>query len=113
MFQLLDAATTATESAGTAQPGGFMNSGWMILIYVALFGIIIYFLMIRPERKRRKEETKMRDSIQIGDEIVTIGGLYGRIVSVKDDSYVIETVDHSKIRISKTAIQTNLTVHES
>ena len=79
---------------------------------ILIFGVLIYFMMIRPEKKRRKEEQKLRDSIQIGDEILTIGGLYGKIVSVKDDSFIIETFDHSKIRITKTAVQTNFTKHE-
>lgn len=95
-----------------AQQGAEGGSTWMLLIYIVIFGVIIYFMMIRPERKRRKEEQKLRDSIQVGDEILTIGGIYGRIVSVKEDSYVIETIDHSKIRISKNAVQTSLTVHE-
>lgn len=87
---------------------------WYLIVgYIAIFGLLIYFFMIRPERKRRKEEENLRNSIQMGDEILTIGGIYGRIVSVKEDSYVIETVDHSKLRISKTAIQTDLTVHEA
>ena len=95
-----------------AQQGAEGGSTWMLLIYIVIFGVIIYFMMIRPERKRRKEEQKLRDGIQVGDEILTIGGIYGKIVSVKEDSYVIETIDHSKIRFSQIAVQSNLTVHE-
>ena len=85
----------------------------IILIYVAIFAAM-YFFLIRPQNKKKKEEQKMRDNIQIGDEIVTIGGFYGRIVAIKDDSYVIEsTVDRSKMRILKNAVQTVLTVHEA
>ncbi len=94
-----------------AQQGG-VGSTLLIVGYVLVFGVIIYFLMIRPERKRRKEEQKLRDNIQIGDEIMTIGGIHGKIVSIKEDTYVIETIDHSKLMIAKNAIQTNLTVHE-
>lgn len=99
-------------TAAAPQGGEQGGSTWMLLIYILIFGVIIYFMMIRPERKRRKEEQKLRDGIQVGDEILTIGGIYGKIVSVKEDSYVIETIDHSKIRISKNAVQTSLTVHE-
>lgn len=74
--------------------------------------VLMYFMMIRPEKKRKKEEQKLRENTQIGDEILTIGGIYGKIVSIKDDSFVIETIDHSKIRIAKSAMQTNFTVHE-
>lgn len=84
----------------------------MIVGYIAIFGGLIYFMMIRPEKKRKKAEQKLREGTQIGDEILTIGGIYGKIVSVKDDSYVIETIDHSKLRIAKSAMQTNFTVHE-
>lgn len=94
-----------------AQQGG-IGSTLLMVGYVLVFGVIIYFLMIRPERKRRKEEQKLRDNIQIGDEIMTIGGIHGKIVSIKEDTYVIETIDHSKLMIAKNAIQTNLTVHE-
>ncbi len=73
---------------------------------------ILFFVMSSKDKKQRKAEQKLRDSIQIGDEILTIGGIYGKIVSVKDDSFVIETIDHSKIRIIKTAVQTNFTLHE-
>lgn len=95
----------------TAQSGG-VGGTLLIIGYVLVFGAIIYFLMIRPERKRRKEEQKLRDNIQVGDEILTIGGIHGKIVSIKEDSYVIETIDHSKLMIAKNAVQTNLTVHE-
>ena len=94
-----------------AQQGGVVQT-LVIVGYVLVFGVIIYFLMIRPERKRRKEEQKLRDNIQIGYEIMTIGGIHGKIVSIKEDTYVIETIDHSKLMIAKNAIQTNLTVHE-
>ncbi len=85
----------------------------LILVYVAIFAGM-YFFLIRPQNKKKKEEQRLRDNIQIGDEIVTIGGFYGRIVAIKDDSYVIEsTVDRSKMRILKNAVQTVLTVHET
>lgn len=93
------------------------NSGGMsILLTVGYFAIIIaafYFLLIRPQRKKAKEEKKLRDSLQVGDEIVTIGGIYGRIISLKEDTIVIESKsDHSKMTIARWALQTNLTVHD-
>lgn len=90
-------------------------SGWVMIIYIAIIGLAMYFLMIRPQKKKQKEEQKLRDSITVGDEIITIGGFYGRIVSIKEDSYVIESTsdaNHAKFRIAKWAVQTNLTVHE-
>lgn len=50
----------------------------------------MYFVMIRPQKKKQKEEQNMRDSIQVGDEITTIGGIMGRVVTVKEDSIIIE-----------------------
>ena len=84
----------------------------MILIYAILFGAL-YFFMIRPQKKKQKEEKKMRENLQVGDEIVTIGGIYGRVISLKDDTIVIESLsDHSKITIARWALQSNLTVHD-
>ena len=82
--------------------------------YIAIIGIALYFLMIRPQRKKQKAEEKMRNDIQVGDEIITIGGFYGRIISMKEDTLTIESpVDRSKQTVAKWAIQQNLTVHDA
>ena len=90
------------------------NMGWGgIIIYVVVLGALFYFMLIRPQKKKQKEEKKLRDSLQIGDEILTIGGFYGKIISIKDDTIVIESVlDHTKQKIARWAIQQNLTVHD-
>ena len=80
MFHFLEAGT---EAAGM----GGMTS---IIMIVAMLGIM-YFLMIRPESKRKKEAEQMRNAMKIGDEIITIGGICGKIVHLKDDKFVIET----------------------
>ena len=80
---------------------------------IALMIVIMYFILIRPQRKKQKEEAKMRDNMQVGDEIVTSGGIVGKIVSMKEDSLLIETgADRDKVRIMKWAVQTNNTVHD-
>lgn len=85
------------------------NTGLLnILIMVVMFAGM-YFLLIRPNSKRKKQEEQMRNSLTVGDEITTIGGIVGRIVSVKDDSenFIIETgSDRNKIKIAKWAIAT-------
>ncbi len=97
----------ATESNAQGMPG------WLMIIYFAVIIAAFYFLLIRPQRKKAKEEKKLRDSLQVGDEIVTIGGIYGRIISLKEDTIVIESKsDHSKMTIARWALQTNLTVHD-
>ena len=90
------------------------NMGWGgIIIYVVVLGALFYFMLIRPQKKKQKEEKKLRDSLQIGDEILTIGGFYGKIVSIIEDAVVIESVlDHNKQKIARWAIQQNLTVHD-
>ena len=66
-------------------------------IPLILMIVVFYFLLIRPQKKRDKEVQKMRENIEIADEIVTIGGIIGRIVSIKDDTIVIETAGDRKI----------------
>ena len=84
----------------------------MILMMAALFAAM-YFFTIRPQKKQQKMEQEIRENTQIGDEITTIGGICGKVVSVKDDSIVIETgSDRVKIKFKKYAIQTNHTANE-
>lgn len=100
----------ATGNAGTLL-GGKGGAG-MIIWMVVIFGVM-YFLMIRPQKKKQKEEQTMRDNLQIGDEITTIGGIIGKIVTVKDDSLIIETgADRNHMKITRWAIQQNNTANE-
>ncbi len=88
-------------------------SGLMPIGMIVLMFVVMYFVMIRPQKKKQKEEEKMRNNLQIGDEIVTIGGFFFKVVSIKEDSIVAEsTADHSKQRIAKWAIQQNNTIHD-
>ena len=99
----------STQSGATAQQGNPMS---MIIMMVALFAIM-YFVMIRPQKKKQKEEQTMRDSVQVGDEITTIGGIVGRGVTVKEDSLIIETgADRNKMKIMRWAVSTNNTANE-
>ena len=90
----------------TSPAGGGMTSIIMIVAMIAVF----YFLMIRPENKRKKEAEQMRSAVKTGDEIVTIGGIIGTVVSVKDDKFVMETsADQVRIELAKWAISSNET----
>ena len=71
------------------------------LIMIVVMFAIIYFLMIRPENKRKKQAEEMRNSLKKGDQITTIGGIVGRIVMVNDDTIVIETSD-DRVRMELT-----------
>ncbi len=89
-----------------------MNPLLLIPIYALIIGAF-YFIAIRPQKKKQKEEQKMRENLQIGDEILTIGGIYGRVVSLKEDVMVIESkADRSKLTIARWALQQNFTVHD-
>ena len=74
----------------------------MLVVLVVVF----YFFMIRPQKKQDKENAEMRDNLQVGDEITTIGGIIGKIVSIKEETLMIETgKEKTKIRILKTAVR--------
>ena len=84
--------------------GGMMT---MILLY-GLIIAVFYFILIRPQSKQKKKEEEMRNSIDVGDTIVTIGGIVGKVVSVKDEDLVIETgADRNKLKLKKWAIGSN------
>ena len=98
--------------AGAGAEGGAAGGGAGSIIMLVVMVAAMYFLMIRPQKKKQKEEQQMRDSIQIGDEITTIGGIMGRVVTVKEDSIVLETgADRVKMRFQRWAIQTNETAN--
>ena len=92
---------------------GTQGSSWFMIIYLVIIFAVMYFILIRPQRKKQKQEKQMRENLQVGDEIVTIGGIHGRIISLKEDTMVIESIsDHSKLTFARWALQTNLTVHD-
>ena len=102
-------ATEAPELTGFA--GFFAQYGFLIIMIGML--VLMYFVTIRPQQKRQKEEQKMRNNLRVGDELTTIGGIKGRVVSIKDETVTIETgADRSKIQFEKWAIQTVHTKHE-
>ena len=83
----------------------------MILLMIGMFAIM-YFVMIRPQKKRQKEEMEMRNAIDVGDEVTTIGGICGRVVSVKENHLIIESSSAgSKIQILRGAVQSNDTAN--
>lgn len=111
MFQL-----NAILSAATADSTSNVGMG-ALLLQLSPFLILIplmYFLMIRPQKKKQKEEQKMRSSVRVGDEVTTIGGITGRVLNIKEDVLVIETgADRSKMTIKKWALQSVDTIHDN
>ena len=97
MFDIAYAATTS----GTASGAGMGSTIMMIVLMIAIF----YFLMIRPESKRKKQAEEMRNSLKKGDWLTTIGGVYGRVVAITDRTVVIETSeDRVRVEFLKSAI---------
>lgn len=101
MFMFLDGTAAAT----TTQQGGLMSILSLIIPF-ALIAIVFYFFLIRPQKKQEKEAAQMRDSLQVGDEVTTIGGIIGRVVSIKDETFTLETSrDRTKMRFLRSAIK--------
>ena len=93
-----------------ATAGGLMSPVIMMVLMLAL----MYFMMIRPENKRKKEAEQMRASVRKGDKITTIGGVIGTIVDVKENTVVIETsADQVRVEFAKWAISSNETATEN
>lgn len=105
----------ASEAAETAEEAGGNNWAGILsmILPLVLMVLIFYFLIIRPEKKRNKETQEMLENIQVADEVVTNGGIIGRVLSVQKDTVLIETgSDRTKIRVVKQAIAKNNTEHE-
>ena len=76
------------------------------IIMIGVLFIVLYFFMIRPQKKQQKRDEEMRDALQVGDEVTTIGGIIGKVVSIKGDTFVLETTKaRTKIRFLKGAIR--------
>ena len=101
-LMLLEASTSASGK------GSFQMIILMVLLFVGM-----YFLMIRPQKKQQKKEQEIRENTQVGVELSTIGVIVFKVVTVKEDSLIIETgADKNKMKITRWAIQTNVTANE-
>lgn len=116
-LEILSFIMRAEAAAGAADAADQGSMGSIVLYYLVMFGVVIammYFIAIRPQKKKEKEAKEMRESLQIGDEVTTIGGITGIIVRKNEDTVVIETGgDRSKIRVKIWAISENATVHDT
>jgi len=94
--------TAAANEQNPVSPYSWIGTVIMIVAMVAIF----YFLLYRPQKKQQKAEAEMRNSLEVGDEITTIGGIIGEVVSIKEETVTIETgKDRSKIRVLRSAIK--------
>lgn len=93
-----------------ADPSG--GGGISTLIMFGAIFVVFYFFMIRPQQKKQKELRSFRDNVAKGDRIVTIGGIHGKVESVKDTSVVVTVEGGTKLRIEKSAIASEFTGNE-
>ena len=120
---MADQATTTAVSPCGAPGGGTAGGeggatggaqGMMGMLFpLAIFVLIFYFFIIRPQRKRQKQHEGLISSIGRGDQIVTIGGFFGTVREVRDDTFLIELAEGVRVRILKSAVQTKRVVAPS
>jgi preprotein translocase subunit YajC len=110
LSNLVLTASGANPEDMSALAGG---SALSLVLMIGFMILIFYFFMLRPQKKKEQAAKKLRDNIQIGDEVCTIGGIIGIVVKKAEDNLVIETgTDRSKLRVRLWAIAENMTVHD-
>lgn len=95
MFQLF----TLLDASQKGRGGGSMT-----LIFILLIILVFYFFMIRPQQKKQKQVEQFRNALKRGDKVITIGGIHGKILEVRDNTFTIEIADNISIQIEKNAV---------
>ena len=86
--------------------GGNGGGAWGTILMIGLLFVFLYFFMIRPQKKQEKKDADMRNSLAVGDEVTTIGGIIGKVISIKDETFVLETTrEKTQIRFLKGAVR--------
>lgn len=97
-FLLDETADAAQQATGTGLLGTLIMLGVVVVVF--------YLFVMRPQKKQEKEAQDMRNSLQVGDEVTTIGGIIGKIISIKDETFMLETgKDKTRIRFLKSAVR--------
>lgn len=86
------------------QPQGSEQSPYSSLIFIGLIFVIFYFFMIRPQMKKQKDSKKFREALKNGDKVLTIGGIYGKIIEVRDKAVILEVEDKTRLKVDKTGL---------
>ena len=101
---MLNMTTLLTADAAASPMAGY--SSWTTLIMLAIVAVVFYFFLYRPQKKQEQETNSMRNGLEVGDEVTTIGGIIGAIVSIKGETVTIETsADRTKIRVMRDSIR--------
>lgn len=99
--------TGCVSSDGTGTADASTGSSYSMIIMFVVLIVVFYFFLIRPENKKKKKLQEMRDALAVGDSVTTIGGIMGKIVSIKDDTITFETgEDRVRIQVTKWAVST-------
>lgn len=109
IYKVLAAGPGAVFAAAAKQQA---TSTWIMWALIAVMLVVFYFILIRPQRKRSQEHDQMASKLEKGDEVVTIGGVYGTINRITDETVVLEVDKGVKLTFSRSAIARTLTVHE-
>ena len=99
-FTLAQAAAQTPAPTGAAGGGG----GTTMIIYIACFGAIFYFMLVRPQSQKQKQQQALISSLKTGDKVVTSGGMHGLIANVKEGTVIVKVADNVKIEVDKSAI---------
>jgi len=89
---------------GTAEEGDFLTSIWPIIMFLVLLFGLMYFVMIRPQRKRQQEHQELVQELRKGDKVVTAGGIYGQIETISDESVVLKIESGATIRVARSSV---------
>jgi len=97
-------SVTSANATGTGTETSTWDSLWPMLVFLVVIFAMFYFLMIRPQRKRQKEQQAMMQALQKGDKIITAGGIYGTIENVSEDTLVIKVEGGTTLRVSRNSV---------
>jgi preprotein translocase subunit YajC len=95
-----------------ATSGGSSGAGAFQLVFLVLIGVVFYFMLIRPQQRRARAQRELIQSVSVGDEVVTIGGIYGRVLELDDDAIVLEVAPGTSLRFVRSAIARRLVEQE-
>ena len=106
---MLNTIMTYLDTTAAGDTPANASNPWLMPVLLVVMVAVFYFAMIRPQKKQEKQIAEMRDSLAVGDEVVTIGGIIGTVLIIKDDKIMIETGnDRTKLTILRSSVKTVL-----
>jgi preprotein translocase subunit YajC len=95
-----------------AATGGGGGGSAFSLVFLLLIGVVFYFMLIRPQQRRARAQRELIQSVEVGDEVVTIGGIFGRVLELDDDAVTLEVAPGTRLRFVRSAIARRLVEQE-